>query len=437
MTPRSIFFEDREYMQLSQAERDYQSQVRQDLPRNFAVHLVHGLLGQTGFRLVNTPTFVPAYILLLSGGSDIAVGLALSLQALGSALTPLLGASIIGHRDQVLPVGFWTGGLMRVAVLGLALAGFFLSGDLAVYAAIACLGLLGLFAGMQTVVFQVLLAKVIPVTNRGKLMGLRNFLAGITTAIVAWFGGNYLVGNPPTASGYAWIFLIAFILTSAGLLMLALVREPRPPTVASRQSLTEHLASMPGFLRGDPEFARYVLARALSTLGRMALPFYILYAGQAIGLSGQTLAVLTVSFTVAATASNLLWGVLADRYGFRLCMLLTIGMWIAATLALLLSNDYSTVILVFALIGASQEGFRLSAMSLAMEFGEREQIALRVATANTAAEVAGSIAPLIGGIVAAALGYGAVFIGAIACLLLGGALLLFRVTEPRHSTIEE
>ena len=90
------------YMYVSQAERDYQQQVVRALPRNFAVHLVHGLLGQTGFRLVNTPTFVPAYFLLLSGGSDLAVGLALSLAALGAAITPLMGASLIGHDLDLL-----------------------------------------------------------------------------------------------------------------------------------------------------------------------------------------------------------------------------------------------------------------------------------------------------------------------------------------------
>jgi len=424
-----------EYMYDSDAERDYQRQVEKDLPRNFLIHLIHGLLGQTGFRLVNTPTFVPAYILLLSGGSDFAVGLALSLQALGSALTPLLSASWIGHRDQVLPIGFWAGGSMRVAVLGMALAGLYLSGDTALYAAIACMAAFGLFAGIQTVIFQVLLAKVIPVTNRGKLLGLRNFLAGITTIIVAWYGGNYLVGTPPTAAGYGWIFLLAFGLTSVGLLMLALVREPRPPTVADRQSLAEHLRGMPAFLRAEPEFARYVAARALATMGRMALPFYILYAGQTIGLSGPTLATVTIAFTAAATASNLLWGIMADRYGFRLCLLITIAVWIVATLALLLSSSYWAVIGVFLAIGASQEGFRMASMSLAMEFGSREQMALRVAIANTAAEIAGSVAPLLGGIVATLLGYGAVFIGASAVLALSGLVLLLWVPEPRYALI--
>ena len=71
------------------AERAYAKVVETHLTRNYLAHLGHGLLGQTGFRLLNAPTFLPAYILLLSGGSNLAVGAALSLQALGMVLTPL------------------------------------------------------------------------------------------------------------------------------------------------------------------------------------------------------------------------------------------------------------------------------------------------------------------------------------------------------------
>jgi hypothetical protein len=80
------------------AERRYELQVKRDLNRNFFAHLVHGMLGQTGFRLINAPTFLPAYIMMLSGGSELIVGLALSLQALGMAVTPLVGANLIEHR---------------------------------------------------------------------------------------------------------------------------------------------------------------------------------------------------------------------------------------------------------------------------------------------------------------------------------------------------
>jgi MFS family permease len=416
---------------LSDPEALYRQQVLADLPRNFSAHLLHGMLGQTGFRLFSTPTFLPAFILLLSGGSEFAVGLALALQAFGSALTPVLGAWLIEHRQRVLPVGFVTGAAMRLMVLGVALAGMLLQPPWALWLVYLFLALFGLLAGCQAVIFNVLLAKVIPVTNRGKLVGLRNFLAGVTTALVAWYGGHHLLGETPAADGYAWMFIIAFVMTSVGLACLLAVREPQPPTTLGRSSLAQRLRSIPGFMRDDPAFSRYVQARALTTLGRMALPFYILYAGQEIGLSGQTLATLTIAFTVTATVSTIGWGLLADQRGFRLTLLLSVGLWLGVTVLLLVSRDYLLVVVIFAALGASQEGFRIASINLALEFGHRDQIPLRLAVANSAAELAGAVAPLLGGIVAALLGYGAVFVLTALLLAVGATQLLLLVPEPR------
>ena len=71
--------------------------VQQHLRRNIVVQLAHGMFGQTGFRLFNAPTFLPVYLYTISG-SEFLVGLARSLQAGGQVLTPVLGASLIGHR---------------------------------------------------------------------------------------------------------------------------------------------------------------------------------------------------------------------------------------------------------------------------------------------------------------------------------------------------
>jgi len=179
------------------AERRYEIAVRRNLNRNFAVHLVHGMLGQTGFRLLNAPTFLPAYLLLLSGGSDFAVGLGLALQSVGMMLTPLLGASLIEHRRRVLPVAFAVGSLMRLSILGIALSGLLLAPGTALYWIFGWLVAFGLFQGMQGVMFNVLMAKAIPVAKRGRLTGLRNFLAGVTGAAVAFASGRWLLGAEP------------------------------------------------------------------------------------------------------------------------------------------------------------------------------------------------------------------------------------------------
>lgn len=413
------------------AELQYIQQVKKDLPRNFAVHLMHGMFGQTGFRLIMAPTFIPAYIMMLSGGSTFFVGLALSLQALGMTLTPLLGASLIEHRKKVLPIGFVIGGGMRACVLFIALSGFFLEGDAVLYAILLFLLMLGLFQGMQGVLFNVLMAKVIPVSKRGRLTGLRNFLAGITSAGVAYIGGTYLIGDTPNAMGYSWTFLLAFVLTSIGLLMLLATKEPEPPVVNPKMGMRQRLREVPALLRNDPSFLRYVIARSLATMGRMAMPFYILYAGQSIGLTGETLAIVTIAFTLSGTVSNLIWGVIADKRGFRITFLLSILLWVISTLVLMLVDGLFVTTIVFIGIGAAFQGFQNSSQNLTLEFGEREDLPTKIAIANTTSEIAGTFGPLLGGILVSTMGYSSVFITSMTFLIVGGMVVRMYVPEPR------
>ena len=73
------------------------------------------MLGMTGFRLVNAPTFLPAYLHMISGSNAI-VGLGLALQQLGGVIAPIFAGSQVEHRKKVMPAAMWMGGLARIAV---------------------------------------------------------------------------------------------------------------------------------------------------------------------------------------------------------------------------------------------------------------------------------------------------------------------------------
>lgn len=409
----------------------YELQVQRNLRRNYLAHLAHGLLGQTGFRLINTPTFMPAFILLLSDGSNFTVGMCLSLQAFGMALSPFFGAYLIEHRKRVLPAGFVTGAAMRAMVLGIALSALLLPPAQALPALYLCMLLLGIFTGMQGVIFHFLMSKVIPVHRRGRLTGLRNFLSGITTSVVAWLAAEYFLGSTPTSVGYAYTFLLAFILTSVGLLLLAFVREPEPPTLRGISGLLSRIKDIPVLLQQDKAFARYVLARATATMGRMAVPFYIIYVGMDIGMTGQTLGILTFAFIMSGTISNLLWGAIADRAGFRITILGSLMLWIGSTICLMFVSGLWPIALAFVGIGAAFQGFQNASINMTLEFGELKDLPMRIALANTAAEFAGAVGPLVGGLLATWFSYHAVFWVSVGFLTLGALTILRSVAEPR------
>lgn len=426
--------EEERQLRLAQAEMAYEAEIEANLKRNYTANLVHGLLGQTGFRLVNAPTFIPAYIYLLSG-SEFAVGLALAAQWFGASASSIFGATLIEHRKLVLPMGLLIGWGMRAGVLGLALGGFFLPDNLALITAIGFLCLFGLFNGMQAVIFNTLMAKVIPLRLRGRLTGFRNFAAGLTAAGVSWMGGHYFVGGNLFGNGYASTFLLAFILTSLGLSLLMLVREPVPPTIRARAKLGGRLREIPGMLRADPALARFYIAAALAALGTMAVPFYILFAGERIGLSGTTLGILSTAFLLSQTGANLGWGSLADRYGNRIVFISSVGLWAISTLALLYTDNLIGLSLVFAGLGAGQGGFQNSNQNIIVEFGARDDLPMRIAMLNTATSLMMAIGPLLGGLVARGLSFTALFSFSIA-VLAGAVFTMIFVDEPRKRRIK-
>jgi MFS family permease len=418
-----------------QGEEPFQAEVRRHLRRNYLAHLSHGLLGQTGMRLVNAPTFLPAYVAALTG-SDLAVGVARGLQYFGMFLSSVAGATVIEHRRRVLPVGFAIGALMRLQILGLALSGLLLPPPWPFVSACLFLGLFGVFLGVQSVVFNVLVSKVIPVEKRGLLMGLRNALAGLTATAVALYAGSFLIETNALGNGYAAAFLLAFALTSVGLAMLLFVREPETPDVLARAGVGQRLRELPALLREDRAFTRYFLARALATMGRMAVPFYWLYAGSRMDLGGRDLGIVSGAFILAQSLGNLAWGIIADRRGFRFVFLAALSLWILAVLLLMGTQELSRLVVVFAALGAGFGGFQMSAQNLVLEFGRRRNLPMRIAVANSASELVAALGAVLGGVLVSVLSYVGVFWIAIGFQLAAVAIVAFFVDEPRRRARE-
>ena len=398
---------------------------------NFLSYLAHGVLSQIGFRLVNVPTFIPAYLLILSGGSNFVVGLALFFQGLGQAVTPIWGANVISYRKRVVPIAIAIGFIMRTNILFIGLAGLYFSNQLTLVLVILFLGLFGLAEGMQGVVFNYLTSKILPLRLRGRLMGLRNFFGGLSASIFALFVGDYLVGNQDKLEGYSYSFIIAFFISIFGLISLVMIREPAPPEIGKKQSFPEQLKAISVFLRKDPNFRFFFWARTVATMGKMTLPFYVLYAGQEVGFSGYFLGVLTSVFTLSHTFSNLLWGAMADLRGFRLVFLSSIIFWILSTSVYFFSVSFAASIVVFSVVGASISGFENSSRAIVLEFGTLKERPNLIATTNTAAQMAGALGPLLGGLIASWLGYKAVFFLGICFLFAAALMVIIFVPEPR------
>jgi len=324
------------------------------------------------------------------------------------------------------------GGLGRVAILAMALSGWFLKGQPLVWAMLFFILMFGIFMGAQRVVFSLLMSKVIPLSRRGRLQAWRNATGGAIAAVLAYLAGRYFIGPNLFGNGYSTTFVFAFVLTSLGLSALQiLLREPEPPTTRQQGRFRDRLREFPTLISQDRGYAFFLVVQMLATSARIATPFYILYVGQSIHLTGGTLGLLSLAFLGADTASNLVWGYLGDKTGFRLVLLFSIVAWIAATVLLMEVHAVGAIFFSFFGLGAAQAGYMMAAQTMILEFGAREDLPMRIAVSATAESITATLGPLIGGKMADVFGYSIVFGASLGFLAAALLILLVAVREPR------
>jgi predicted MFS family arabinose efflux permease len=213
--------------------------------------------------------------------------------------------------------------------------------------------------------------------------------------------------------------------------MLLFVREPASPQVREPSRVRERLRQLPALLRSDRAFTRYFLARATATIGRMAAPFYVLYARDQVGLGGQQLGAISGAFILAQSFGPFLGGLVADRRGFRFVFLVALSTWMLAVLLLMNTESEAGLVLVFAALGAGFGGFQMSAQNLVLEFGSRRNLPMRIAVANSASELVAAFGAVAGGLLTLVVSLPTLFWAAIGFQAVALVIVLFFVDEPR------
>jgi MFS family permease len=150
---------------------------------------------------------------------------------------------------------------------------------------------------------------------------------------------------------------------------------------------------------------------------------------------GATLGLLSTAFMLGDTLSNLIWGSIGDRTGFRLVLLLAIVVWVIATVLLMNVAVAPLIAAAFFGLGAAQAGYQMSAQTMILEFGARDDLPMRIAISATAESITATLGPLVGGGLADLLGYDTVFGISLGFLALALVLLISAVKEPRTARL--
>jgi MFS family permease len=275
-----------------------------------------------------------------------------------------------------------------------------------------------------------LLAKVIPVAQRGRLFAYSNALGA-----VLGLGGSALVGFFLGAFPYPVNFSLCFLSASAVALLSYLVlgrireqpAEPRAPAVG----MGTFLRRIPGILRDDPEFAWYLVGRIAGSGGALASGFYTAHALRVFHAPDWQVGGFTSALLLGQMVANFAFGHLGDRRGYKLVYSLAVGLMLIANAVALGAPAVWWFDVVFAFSGAATGGTLVATWAMSLEFAPDGQRPTYVALASAAMAPMVLAAPLVGGDVADHAGYPPVYALAIGFSLVALGVIVFRTRDPR------
>lgn len=289
----------------------------------------------------------------------------------------------------------------------------------------------GLGAGAIAPAWSDMIARCFPVERRAWFFGFTAFIGTGIGILGAAFSSWMLVAYPfPT--NFVFSFLLAAAAITISWVSLAFTREPvklpastvtTPSKGASRQKIT-------AIVRGDHNYRKFLIARFLINVGRMGAGFLTVAAIAHWNVSDATVGWFTAALFLGQTIGNLAAGMIADRWGHKLTLI--IGQWMSliafgmAWLAPTAAWYYP----IFFFMGLAAGITTVSAVLSCMEFSHRDHLPTYVGVGNTVSGLGSAVAPIIGGVLAL-YSYNALFAVSALISALALGLLIFTVREPR------
>ena len=411
-----------------------QQQVERDYRWNFLVNVLDGASFWFGISFISGAIILPLYVSHFTS-NPLLIGLIPFLNTAGHLLPQLFVANAVERapRKKFFPVtlGFF---LERVPIFLLAPAAYFLATrrpGVALAAFFVLFAWHKFGAGAIIVGWQDMIAKIIPLEKRGRFFGITNFLgngAGILGALAVPF----VLDKFAFPLGYVIAFALAAALIFVSWVFLSLAREPAVYSNKPPVSQLDYLRSLPEVLRRDRNFRMYLLSQIVYALSGMATGFLTVYAVKTWALSDARASGFTIALQVGLAAANLFFGFFSDRKGHKLSLEICLTLNVLATILAIFAPNPWWFFAIFFLRGAVDAGVFISGISIVYEFIDADNRPTYIGLANTIPGVAGAIAPLIGGWLAGAVSYQAMFVLAAFIGVTSLILLHFAVREPRN-----
>jgi Na+/melibiose symporter-like transporter len=309
---------------------------KREVQRSFALNIFNGAIFNFAGRLIDPPLVLTWFVSQLSP-SNLLVGLVAPLGQACWFLPQVFVSTHIQRVERKMPIYSLTAVIRVLAWLLLATAVWFVPNQTFVLTSFFLLySVAWSVAGLAGLSFFDVLAKTIPVRQRGSLFAWRQFLGGVLGLGAGWVVKTVL-NHPalPFPRGNAFLFLLYGVTITPALVAFAAIREPPGETAPESVTLAEQLRRARHFLRNDHVYRHYIGSCLALGLADIALPFYGIYAKKVLGAAEGMVGVYLATRVVAQLLFNLPWGWLSNRKGNRIVMqLMSIGSGLTALLGI-------------------------------------------------------------------------------------------------------
>jgi hypothetical protein len=355
----------------------------------------------------------------------------------GWYLPQYLVAGFIEHVKRKKPVYIRAGLVRFIAIWTIAILVPVLAGSHAGLFVVAFFILYSIYtlgAGVAGISFMDIVAKSIPATRRGTFFGARLSLGGLVSALAGFFVRSVL-NSRPFPDNFATLFIAAAVVVTVAIISFSLVSEPDSAVNEKRMPYRRFLRRGPRLLRTHRGYRTFFIVRVLLSIWSMALPFYILYARDELGLDPSAAGVFLAIQMVGFVISNLLWGSLSNRIGNKIVLVLVSGIAIVSPLLAVLGGRYEWLGntwgfgTVFFFLGFTLSGIRLGQTNYMLDVSPETERPTYLGFMNTI------LAPvlllsMLGGYIIERTSFEALFFAVIGTAVLA-LLISFGMEEPR------
>jgi len=280
-------------------------------------------------------------------------------------------------------------------------------------------------AGFGTIYFQEIMGKMFTKQFRGKLIAQRQILAGLVSIIGVVGVSGTILQKIPAPYSFAFLFLISGLIMGIGFLyFLPFKEKPARKEDSSFNTFGSFIRSAVLFIRTDRQLRIQIITRLFSFGFLLMIPFIILQAKSIYQIGGKEIAWMAGVQMAGAMLANLLWGKLSSRGNDKLIIILSFILNLLAYTSLLIMQNYFLYFIVFFLVGASVDGYRLAFTNLLLSRAPEKHRPAYVAVYNNIIAF-GLFFAIPGGLILDTFGFQVLNIVAITLLVAGTVSALF------------